>query len=463
RLELERELFAYSRSDKRISQIKRSKLRSYLKEICDREARAKMRNLELLRDVECIEIGMKEYSPDHGLLQQQKVEVMHRLYQDCSHSQPAKDFTQPPVTTYKDRQTSKGSDGGADTTSVLSHQALHHSPNRSMHSRERLPSGLLKDFRVGREDAASNRAHLFNDISGSNDSPDRCNLSDKHERVMVKLPSVRALTGTAGNVPFGRDGERGPSPLLTLTGPEKNLSPGSNSLVKIKNSHLTALYILDSFCNIEAALNDEDLEACGAVVLHEKPLFLSCQSLPLFPSLPHHSASLTPDAARLWDRWFKHALLLKERCVVSTECLVQLFTPLLLERHATYSHQVKDPQSHFYPETLFLPATASHYALPFLTELQSIEEDSQDESPVESVPIRGKKASLVPLHSHCPYVVVCFLPAAVNNGLFFLFFFSLSFCIAFWSDSDESDSEIEAALRPQPFNRNTDETDDFCD
>lgn len=79
----------------------------------------------------------------------------------------------------------------------------------------------------------------------------------------------------------------------------------------------------------------------------------------------------------------------------------------------------KDPHSYFYPWTPFLPATASHYALPFLTELQSAEEDSQDESPAESVPIRGKKASLVPLYSHCPYVVVCFLPTAVNNGLFF--------------------------------------------
>lgn len=55
---------------------------------------------------------------------------------------------------------------------------------------------------------------------------------------------------------------------------------------------------------------------------------------------PPRSASLTPDAARLWDRWFKHALLLKERRVLSTEDLVQLFTPLLLERHATHSHQV---------------------------------------------------------------------------------------------------------------------------
>lgn len=32
-----------------------------------------MRNLELLRDAECIEISMKEYRPDRGPLQQQKV------------------------------------------------------------------------------------------------------------------------------------------------------------------------------------------------------------------------------------------------------------------------------------------------------------------------------------------------------------------------------------------------------
>lgn len=88
---------------------------------------------------------------------------------------------------------------------------------------------------------------------------------------------------------------------------------------------------------------------------------------------------------------------------------------------AFYSDGKKDPPlSHFYSQCPLLPATAaSHYAPPFLTELQSPEEDSQDESPVESVPIRGKKALLVSQHSHHPRVVVCFLPTAVNNGLFY--------------------------------------------
>ncbi|XP_074516697.1 centrosomal protein kizuna isoform X4 [Sebastes fasciatus] len=533
RLELERELFAYSRSDHRISQIKHSKLRSYLKEICDREARAKMRNLELLKDVECIEISMKEYSPDRGPLQQQKadffkkisrfkeatknntekeldatkVEVVHRQHQNSSNSShPA---TQPPAVIFMGRQTSRGSDAEAGTTSVHSHQALHRSPNRSVHSRERLPSGLLKDFRVGGEDGAGNRAHLSDDISGSNDSPDGCNLSDKHERTTAALPSVRALTGAAGSVPFGSDDEQEPSPLVTLTGPERNPSLGSSRLMKVENSseehadsrevahqppimedgerglsHFmpqttfgeeaqdipgrresvrtpssdvsessisdlsisltqseldedlpegvaperkatsggsddhnqhspesslhsdgskdtprlnressapvltleslsqeglfnlldgiegrlrgegTSVYgdssidgrqlnRIISLCNGGAGLNDEDLEACGAVILHGlQRLSWSTAKGCLLPrdlvrahqssTEPNEiSTSLPPDAARLWDRWFKHALLLKERRVLSTERLVQLFTPLLLERHATYGHQAK--------------------------------------------------------------------------------------------------------------------------
>nr|XP_033498827.1 centrosomal protein kizuna isoform X1 [Epinephelus lanceolatus] len=700
RQELERELFAYSRSDSRISQIKCSKLRSYLKEICDREARAKMRNLELLRDVECIEISMKEYSPDHGPLQQQKadfvkkisrfmeaktnmekkldttkVEAVYKLNQDNSLSHPARDFTQPPAVIFMGRQTSRGSDAEAGTTSVHSHQALHRSPNRSMHSRERLPSGLLKDFRVGGEDAASNRAHLSDDISGSNDSPDGCNLSDKHERTMAVLPSVRALTGAAGNVPFGSDDEQEPSPLVILTGPEKNLSPSSSRLMKAKNSpaehtdsqevaHHSPIMgdgerglghfkpqttsgeeaqdmpgrrdsvstpssdvqlsessasdlsisltqseldedlpegvapemnatsresddhdqhspesslhsdrskntlqlncessapvvtleslsqeglfnLLDSIegrlhgertrvygdssidgrqfnriislCNGGADLNDEDLEACGAVILHE--LQRLSWSTAKGCLLPQHlvsahqsstepnemSTSLPPDAARLWDRWFKHALLLKERRVLSTERLVQLFTPLLLERHATYGHQAKvllrtlvsrsseecpsaedesDLSSSCGPPSLLADGDVKP-TRPVqeqqIQELQSTEEDSQDESPVESVPIRETKAYQLLKqsamqerlqsseeeeddglsginHGHeedlgrakrsshqDPYPRKEKTNSKAHSALQ---------SKAFWGESDDGDSEIEAALRPRPFSAN---------
>lgn len=108
-----------------------------------------------------------------------------------------------------------------------------------MHSHERLPSGLLKDFRVGGEDAAGNRAHLSDDISGSNDSPDGCNLSDKQQSTVAVLPSVRALAGAAGNVSLRGDDEQAPSPPVTLMAPEKNplsASSSSSSPMGVKNS-----------------------------------------------------------------------------------------------------------------------------------------------------------------------------------------------------------------------------------
>lgn len=144
-----------------------------------------------------------------------------------SLSQPAEDSTQPPILI--GRQTSKGSTTETHTTSVHSPQASHRSPNSSVHSRERLPSGLLNDFRVGGEHAASYQAHLSDDISGSNDSPDGCNLSDKHERTLAAVPSAQAFQGVAGNVPFGSDDEQERPPLVTLTSLERNPSPRSDS------------------------------------------------------------------------------------------------------------------------------------------------------------------------------------------------------------------------------------------
>ncbi|XP_026007570.1 centrosomal protein kizuna isoform X3 [Astatotilapia calliptera] len=649
RLELERELFAYSRSDKRALQIKCSKLRSYLKEICDREARAKMRNLELLRDVECIEISMKEYSPDHAPLQQQKAECLKKIskfmeakkkmerepakaeavraqHQDGYVSHPAKDFKQAPVEIFMGHQTSRGPDAEAGSTSVHSHQALHHSPNRSLHSRERLPSGLLKDFTVGGEDAASNRAHLSDDISGSNDSPDdgpeknpspgsrsptrtqnsiaehtdskevaheartmedeerghghlmlKTTLGKEAEERTGKSESVSTLSSDVelsestasdlsisltqseleedapeggaheGNDTHGRrdHNQHSPESSLHSNGSKKTFHLNSKAAVgALKSLSQEGLFnLLDSIegrlrseqasvygdssvdglelsriislCDDGAGLNDEDLGACGAVVLHElQRLSWSTEKGCLLPqdlvcahqasTEPNEiSTSLPPNAARLWDRWFKHALVLKERRVLSTERLVQLFTPLLLSRHATYSHQAKvllrtllsrsseecpsaedtsDLSSLCGPPSLLADGDAKP-ARPVwkqrIQELQSAEEDSQDESPVESGPIRETKAyqllkqsammerrqsseeeeedSLSGInHGHeedlrrakssshqDPYPRREKASSKAHSTLQ---------SKDFWGQSDDSNSEIEAALRPQPFN-----------
>lgn len=160
---------------------------------------------------------------------------MQKQQQDVMFSHSANNLEQSAVGSFLDQQTSTGPDREAGTRSVHSHQALHRSSIHSVHSRERLPSGLLKNSRVGGEDAARKRSHLSDDISGSNGSPGSCNLSDKHERASGLLPSVRALTDTAGSVAFGSDDEQEASPLLTLTGSEKNPSCSNGNPTRAKN------------------------------------------------------------------------------------------------------------------------------------------------------------------------------------------------------------------------------------
>ncbi|XP_028294709.1 centrosomal protein kizuna isoform X2 [Gouania willdenowi] len=675
RLELERELFTYSRSDKRV----------YLQEISNREARAKMRNLELLRDVECMEISIRDYRPDRGPLQQQKANYFKRISSemearrkmqlevekakvrtvsrkewDTSH--PAKDLTQLPVEHFLNHQTLRELGTETHTTSVHSPQASHRSPNRSRHSGKRLPSGLLKDFRVCGEDTASRRAHLSDDIWGSNDSPDDDNLGDKHDSAVELLPSVHALTTTARTVASGSDNEQDLSPLVTLTKPEKNDSLDSDGHVEAENAehivsqeedketrpgHLmpeeetapgkqesastsssdvqlsessasdlsisltpseleedlpegvasdrraasaesldynqrqspevskrsngstnisqlnseppalemplmslsqeglfnlldsiegrlhtkqTSVYGVSSIdgsrlnriislCGDGAGLNDQDLEACGAVVLHElQRLSWSTEKGCLLPQdlvSAHHSStgpheistSLPPSAARLWDRWFKHALVLKEHGVLSTERLVQLFTPLLVKSHAACSHQAKvllrtllsrsseeNPSAEDVSDlsAASLPVSDVNPAKPGnrnqSQELQSSEEDSPDESPVESGPIRETKAYQLLKQSAMqerqqsseeededglsgtndsleedvesakrfphqdPYPWKEKIKSKTRSALQ---------SKAFWGESEDSDSDIEAALRPRPLNTNSDDTDDF--
>nr|XP_057946945.1 centrosomal protein kizuna isoform X2 [Doryrhamphus excisus] len=659
-----------------------SHIKSYLKQICVREAQAKMRNLELLRDVECLRISMQQYSPNLFPLQQQKDEFSSKIVRfmevmktagntklkpiqdNCKDHlvlHTAKDFTNGPVVISRYHQTS------SPGSSVPSHQALQRSlsPGRS----KRQPSGLLKDFRVVREDATANPAHLSDGISASDNSPSVCNMSDKHSRMSAALQSCRT-TIVPDNVCFANEDEQEHALVVTLKSPQKNTSRGStNNSMKLKNppaentnsgeiapqmplmedslrgfSHLmpeassgrktedvsgrsgsvssssdvqlsessvsdlsisltqsepedddpesegteknthsegswcgpvttlnsngsrnTPHYshkilsreglfkLLDSIeerlcgeqtrvyrdvsfdgrqliriislCNSGASLNEEDLEACGAVVLHElqrlswstaKGCLLPQELVSAHQSTREHiTVSLHADAAQLWDRWFKHALLLKESRVLSAERLVELFTPLLVERHATYSHQAKvllrtllTRSSEESPSADDENDSSSSCGLRSqsgdakppskiqkqpLKELQSAEEDSQDESPVESVPIRETKAyQLLKLsamqerlqsseeeeeeeedgHSGINHGREVDLgrakcssdqdPCRRKNNVNPKIYSALQ-SNALWGDSDDSNSEIEAALRPQHFNntKDSDDTDDF--
>uniref|UniRef100_A0A674EZW5 Centrosomal protein kizuna n=1 Tax=Salmo trutta TaxID=8032 RepID=A0A674EZW5_SALTR len=693
RLELERELFAYCRSDKRGSQIKCATLRGYLKEICEREKQAKIRNLELLRDVECIEMSMKEHCPDRNPLDEHKGDLLNCHPQGESPLPQARGLRQPSVI-FMGRQTSRSSAAEDATTSIHLRQAERHSPDHLSHASECLQSGLLNDSKVSREVVAESGASLSVDISGSNDSPDGCNLCDKHERTAAVVPSVRTLTASAG-VPFGGD-EQLTSPRVTLTRPEENspspntishmwdrnspaeytrgrgsghqesikeglervlqrsppqtdlgkesqdvpeksetLSRSSSSMelsvtssgsdLSISLSDLAELpkvpegvvhvdshtrrtdsppqrsaippserelrsasvhsqsldtpeprnrpesrsestspeiplkrlsmegffHLLESIeerfhrgernvycvsslgdskrnkvislCNARAGLNGEDLDACGAVVLHQLQRLSWTMSMGCL--LPEElvssnwstteprkiSSRLPSDAAPLWDRWFKHALLLKDNRVLTPEHLVQLFTPLLLPYNASYSAKAKvllrTLLSRSSEECPSVESESSSCGLPsFLNDsvaevqparpsqehraagmqgLQSGEEDSQDESPVESIPIKETKAYQLLKQSATQarqqssgdeedlsgikdgYEETTGRVERSSNQdpypwreMTKMKTYSAVQSKAFWGESDDSNSEIEAALRPQ-YNTNNDNSEDF--
>ena len=61
----------------------------------------------------------------------------------------------------------------------------------------------------------------------------------------------------------------------------------------------------------------------------------------IFPcALPPRSC-LPAASVPLWERWLRHALLLRELDVLSCEELLQVFTPALVERTASYTDKVE--------------------------------------------------------------------------------------------------------------------------
>ncbi|XDV42644.1 hypothetical protein PO909_011267 [Leuciscus waleckii] len=187
-----------------------------------------------------------------------------------------------------------------------------------------------------------------------------------------------------------------------------------------------------SICSQCGRLDGVDLHACGAVVLQQLPL-LSCSLshgclLPSDLVNTHWSSATKPEQIRLclsaesvplWDCCFRHFLQLRQQKILSTDHIIQLFTPLLVTSSATYTdkagellkrlltHESETYQpseselssscslhSLLHDSVGIKPAGPSEKNLPTIGTqgIQSAEEDSADQSPVESIPIRETKA-----------------------------------------------------------------------
>ncbi|MBN3325306.1 KIZ protein, partial [Atractosteus spatula] len=293
------------------------------------------------------------------------------------------------------------------------------------------------------------------------------------------------------------------------------------------------LNALISLCNHKACLNEEDLEACGAVVLHQLQRLSWSTSKGCL--LPEEIVSgnwntveerkirscLPSDSALLWECWYKHALILEDCHILTTDEIIDLFTPLLVSENSSNISKAKALLKTLLPQmsegSLSIQSNESSRSLPsilndsceikqakpaqwlystvigkqvsfslFLTELQSGEEDSKEESLVESIPIRETKEyqllkqSAVQHGRQTSEEEDGLSDTEMSVTLFALVMSSNAFLThvkdegkkktisavkskAFWGESDDSNTDIEAALHPQIHSTNSDDFDDFYD
>ncbi|XP_019346576.1 centrosomal protein kizuna isoform X3 [Alligator mississippiensis] len=263
------------------------------------------------------------------------------------------------------------------------------------------------------------------------------------------------------------------------------------------------------FCNQTENLKKEDLEACEAVVLHQlQRLLQSTFNGCLLPEKTLNDrgrimdekqarSDQSLDFAMLWERLSKHILFLKKHNVLLTEEVKEMFGILLISERNSPGGQATPLLREIFPEECedrsSIHSNESSYSLPSIqndngkikqakhalwldntgTREQEItswcEDESKEESLVEKIPITGlnignrektersnkisSEASFSSSDGRSPLSRTeskrRVIPAIKSK--------------AFWGESDDSNSEIEAALRPQAQNTHADEFDDFYD
>ncbi|KAM9017446.1 centrosomal protein kizuna [Ara ararauna] len=583
RMELQRNLTEYRRSDACLTKLKYMKLKNYLKEVHERQERARLRNQTLLKEFEQFEARMKASS----LEMTQKMEALLRREikralslgegdlaagdeeWDCMEQMPwagiSSRTTVPrqlyhPATGFMSHHTSAVSADGALGTQQNPPQPTEScsapDPSLCLPSLEGLglesrsidlERGASVDGSVRPGDIAASEKDSEELISSASDSkpgtkPCLGNWWTPKElswdistvlpgpastEVMRSMP--QRLASPMADWEQGRDAHAAEdSPLHTPyphveqeEQPSVSSAPGgsrgmlaalSRALEQIEDMVRTspqppALYQGEHVVTLEllsgaARLEDGDLEACEAVILHQ--LRASLQSTLdgcLLPENSHCAQGRAEDEeqSRLEQWWdmgvlrtclSKHALFLRKHQVQLPEEVLEMFERLLAQdgqalpgwrealpegrgdRSSPRSHEPscslsatpKDGRET--EETEHAPGLAGAGG----QEVPSwCEDESKEESAVEKIPITGwavgdngskarasheTQSETSPSSSPSPPLS----RAETRKGMV-----AAIKTKAFWGESDESSSELEAALRPQAHSTEADEFDDFYD
>ncbi|KAM6355973.1 centrosomal protein kizuna [Podargus strigoides] len=286
------------------------------------------------------------------------------------------------------------------------------------------------------------------------------------------------------------------------------MSPRHQALYLSEHVGTMGMAELLSFCNRASSLKEDDLEVCEAVVLHQLQALL--QSTLNGCHLPEKTLDAKgravdekqtrPDQQQdmdmLWTCLSNHALFLKEHQVQLTEEVAEMFESLLISGRKAQDGQALPVLREVLPEECgdrsSTASNESSYSLPSIPndggEIKQAkhapglagageqeitnwcEDESKEESAVEKIPITGwdigdkssKAKESQEMHSETSSSSnersLPFSRTETRKGMA-----TAIKSKAFWGESDDSSSEIEAALRPQTHSTEADEFDDFYD
>uniref|UniRef100_A0A7N4P109 Centrosomal protein kizuna n=1 Tax=Sarcophilus harrisii TaxID=9305 RepID=A0A7N4P109_SARHA len=266
--------------------------------------------------------------------------------------------------------------------------------------------------------------------------------------------------------------------------------------------------LLISLCNQTDILKEEDLEACGAVVLHQLQRLLQHTSTKcLLPEealidrgsgvdeKPVSSEELFNSGA-LRNQLLKHVSALKKHNISLKEEVAKMFEVLLAEnsdQSSTATALLKKALTEECEDRSSIHSNESSCSLPSIlndnseikqakhvqwldsigTRKQEVtsacEDESKEESLIEKIPITGLNIGSSTLKTKTSNEIDSEASFSSSEGS------PLSRdeskrkmttnlkSKAFWGESDDSNSEIEAALRPRNHNTSIDDFDDFYD
>ncbi|NXU80898.1 KIZ protein, partial [Oreotrochilus melanogaster] len=512
RLELERKLIEYRKSDAYLMKVKHMKLKKYLKEIDERHKGALLRNQRLLREFDRFEAHVKT----SGSEMIQKMEAWYG--REMKSTLPLQEGDLSAEDNKEEDQEEQmlrmGMQAGISTREAMPRGLFHpatvsmghhtssisaaggldmgHNPPQAAES-SLVPDLPLCPLSLGGLGQKSRSTHLEGDASVE-ETGRRGDLASSEEgsKQLISSSSAPEEEQLQGNIP-GADSvlnnwgacqevNQECSPELPLSTEEEMLSTLGEGQGRVSpaaswgpqaaegpplqppppptvQEEPSISSVPDSFCNRAGSLKEDDLEACEAVVLHQLQALLTEQQ-----------RDLDVLRAQLGD----HGIFLRKHQVQLTEEVAEMFERLLVSGKEAEDGQALPVLREALPEECgdrsSIQSNESSCSLPLIPDtsreikqakhLPQLTSTGEQGGDIGNNSSKTKESLEMHLESSSSSNERS-LPLSrteTRKGIV-----PVIKSKAFWGESDDSSSEIEAALRPQTHSTGADEFDDFYD